>query len=38
MPSIPLWYHKGTLGYSEQVSSVKITAFGTIDLESVTVK
>lgn len=34
-PSIPMWYGKATVGWSENVTNVKITAFGTIDLPSV---
>ncbi len=38
MPVIPMWYTKTTMGWSEKVATMKITAFGTIDLTSVTVK
>ena len=38
MPVIPMWYTKSTMGWSEKVATVKITAFGTIDLTSVTLK
>lgn len=38
MPSIPLWYGKATVGWSDKVTGVKITAFGTIDLASVSLK
>ena len=37
-PSIPMWYGKTTMGWSDKVTNVKITAFGTIDLPSVTLK
>ena len=32
-PSIPMWYGKTTMGWSDKVTGVKITAFGTIDLD-----
>lgn len=38
MPAIPLWYGKAVMGWSDKVTGVKITAFGTIDLTSVSVK
>ena len=38
MPAIPLWYGKATVGWSDKVTGVKITAFGTIDLASVSLK
>lgn len=38
MPSIPMWYGKATMGWSENVTGVKITAFGTIDLSSISMK
>ena len=38
MPSIPMWYGKTTMGWSEKVTGVKITAFGTIDFSSVSMK
>lgn len=38
MPAIPLWYGKATMGWSDKVTGVKITAFGTIDLASVSLK
>lgn len=38
MPSIPMWYGKATMGWSDKVTGVKITAFGTIDLASVSLK
>ena len=37
-PSMPLWYGKTTMGWSDKVTGVKITAFGTIDLPSVSLK
>jgi oligopeptide transport system substrate-binding protein len=37
-PVIPMWYTKTTMGWSEKVASMKITAFGTIDLASITLK
>ena len=38
MPSIPMWYGKTTMGWSDKVTGVKITAFGTIDFSSVSLK
>lgn len=38
MPSVPLWYNAATFGWSNKVTGVKITAFGTIDLASVSLK
>ncbi len=38
MPSIPLWYGTTTIGWSDKVTDVKITAFGTIDLGSLALK
>ena len=38
MASIPMWYGKTTMGWSDKVTGVKITPFGTIDLSSVSVK
>ncbi|MGG5260039.1 peptide ABC transporter substrate-binding protein [Phycicoccus avicenniae] len=38
MPAIPMWYGKTTMGWSDKVTGVKITAFGTIDFTSVAVK
>ncbi len=38
MPSIPMWYSKTTMGWSDRVTDVKITPFGTIDFTSVSVK
>ena len=37
-PSIPLWYGKATVGWSDKVTGVKITAFGTIDYSSLALK
>ena len=37
-PSIPMWYYTTTMGWSDKVTNVKITAFGTIDLPSLTLK
>ena len=38
MASIPMWYGKATMGWSDKVTGVKITAFGTIDIPSISVK
>ena len=38
MPAIPMWYGKTTMGWSDKVTGVKITAFGTIDFTSVSLK
>ncbi|HSF99392.1 MAG TPA: ABC transporter substrate-binding protein [Ornithinibacter sp.] len=38
LPVLPMWYTKSTMGWSEKVATMKITAFGTIDLASVTLK
>jgi oligopeptide transport system substrate-binding protein len=38
MAVIPLWYSNQQSGWSTKVSNVKVTPFGTLDLESVTVK
>ncbi len=38
MPAIPMWYGKTTMGWSNKVTGVKITAFGTVDYTSVSVK
>jgi oligopeptide transport system substrate-binding protein len=38
MPAIPMWYGKTTMGWSDKVTGVKITAFGTIDFSSVSLK
>lgn len=37
-PVIPMWYTKSTMGWSQKVAGMKITAFGTIDLTSVSLK
>ena len=33
-----MWYGKTTMGWSDKVTGVKITAFGTIDFPSISVK
>lgn len=38
MPAIPLWYPKATVGWSDKVTNVKITAFGKPDYAGVTLK
>ena len=38
MPAIPLWYSTATFGWSDKVTGVKSTAFGTIDLTSLALK
>lgn len=38
MPAIPMWYSTATFGWSNKVTGVKITAFGTIDFESLSLK
>src|SRR6478736_985510 len=38
MASIPMWYGKAQMGWSDKVTGVKITAFGTIDIPSISVK
>ncbi|GAA4411589.1 ABC transporter substrate-binding protein [Fodinibacter luteus] len=38
MPAVPLWYGKATVGWSDRVTGVKITAFGTIDYSSLALK
>jgi oligopeptide transport system substrate-binding protein len=38
MASIPMWYGKATMGWSNKVTGVKITAFGTIDIPSISMK
>jgi oligopeptide transport system substrate-binding protein len=38
MPAIPLWYSTATFGWSDKVTGVKSTAFGTIDLASLSLK
>lgn len=37
-PSIPLFYGRATIGWSENVSNVKLTAFGVPDFRSITAK
>ena len=38
MPAIPMWYSSDTFGWSDKVTNVKITAFGTYDFASVQMK
>jgi oligopeptide transport system substrate-binding protein len=38
MPAIPMWYSTATFGWSNKVTGVKITAFGTIDFSSLALK
>jgi len=38
MPAIPMWYSTATFGWSDKVTGVKITAFGTIDFASLSLK
>jgi len=38
MPAIPMWYTTATFGWSNKVTGVKITAFGTIDFSSLALK
>ncbi|MGZ4476168.1 MAG: peptide ABC transporter substrate-binding protein [Nocardioides sp.] len=38
MPAVPLWYYTTEFGYSNKVTNVKATAFGTIDLASLELK
>ncbi|MFC8504135.1 ABC transporter substrate-binding protein [Pedococcus sp. NPDC057267] len=38
MPAIPMWYSTATFGWSDKVTGVKITAFGTIDFASLQLK
>jgi oligopeptide transport system substrate-binding protein len=38
MPSIPLWYGKAITGWSDKVTGVSTTAFGTIDFSTVSLK
>ncbi|HET9021161.1 MAG TPA: ABC transporter substrate-binding protein [Ornithinibacter sp.] len=38
MPAIPMWYTKTTMGWSNKIATMKITAFGTVDYTSVTLK
>jgi oligopeptide transport system substrate-binding protein len=37
-PAIPMWYSTATMGWSDKVTGVKITAFGTIDFSSLALK
>jgi oligopeptide transport system substrate-binding protein len=38
MPAIPMWYSTATVGWSDKVTGVKITAFGTVDYSSLSLK
>jgi oligopeptide transport system substrate-binding protein len=38
MPTIPMWYYTSTVGWSDKVANVKITAFGRADLTAMTLK
>ncbi|WP_299441035.1 ABC transporter substrate-binding protein [uncultured Phycicoccus sp.] len=38
MPQIPMYYGKTTMGWSDKVTGVKITAFGTVDYTQVSLK
>ncbi len=38
MPAVPMWYSTATFGWSNKVTGVKITAFGTIDFASLSLK
>jgi oligopeptide transport system substrate-binding protein len=38
MPAIPMWYSTATFGWSDKVTGVKVTAFGTIDFQSLSLK
>ncbi len=38
MPAIPLWYGKAVVGWSDKVTGVQITAFGTLDYSSISLK
>ncbi len=38
MPAMPMWYSTATFGWSDKVTGVKITAFGTIDFASLALK
>jgi oligopeptide transport system substrate-binding protein len=38
VPSIAMWMTKAQVGYSDRVTNVKVTAFGELDLTSITVK
>ena len=37
-PTIPMWSYQQASGWSDRVSDVKVTPFGTIDLTSIKVK
>ena len=37
-PSVPLWYASTPVGWSNRVTDVKVTLFGTLDLSSIRVK
>ncbi len=38
MPVIPMWYSTATVGWSDKVTNVKVTPFGTFDLSAVSLK
>jgi oligopeptide transport system substrate-binding protein len=38
MPAMPMWYSKVTFGWSDKVTGVQPTAFGTYDLTAISVK
>ena len=38
MASIPMWYSTAQFGWSDKVTGVKVTAFGTIDFSSLSLK
>ncbi len=38
MASIPMWYSTAQFGWSDKVTNVKVTAFGTIDFSSLSLK
>lgn len=38
LPSIPLWYSKEFIGFSNKVASIKQSVFGTYDLSSIVLK
>ncbi|MDN6793191.1 MAG: ABC transporter substrate-binding protein, partial [Acidipropionibacterium jensenii] len=38
MPVIPLWTSSTPFGWSDKVTNVKLTPFGTIDLSAISVK
>jgi oligopeptide transport system substrate-binding protein len=38
MPAIPMWYSTATFGWSDKVTGVKATAFGTIDFTALALK